>query len=77
VADLLSAHWDRVGELARFSTANPGFARFVVRHIDDLMTPDQYKAIQVHAKFSCPANASQICTAIEKRLADLDALNKQ
>jgi hypothetical protein len=49
----------------------------VVRHIDELMTPDQYKSIRKRVTSSCPATASQLCAAMEQRIADLDAEDKQ
>lgn len=77
IAKLLSAHWDQIGELAKLSTIDAGFERFVVRHIDELMTPDQYSVIRQQVTSSCPANASRLCTKMKKRVADLDAESKQ
>lgn len=77
IANLLAAHWDQMDKLAKLSATDPGFERFVVRHIDELMTPDQYGAIRKQVMSSCPAIASRLCTAMKKRVGDLDAQSKQ
>jgi hypothetical protein len=76
VADLLAGHWDRIGELVRLSASHPGFEHFVINHVDVTMSMDQYKVIRKRAKYSCPATARQLCAAIEKRLSELEALDR-
>ncbi|MBE1161798.1 hypothetical protein IGX34_15555 [Dyella sp. 7MK23] len=74
IADLLAAHWDQVGELNKLAIAHPEFEGFVIRHLDDLMTPVQSTVIRTQAKSSCPASASKLCEAIEKQFSDLERM---
>ena len=45
IARLVSDQWIAAGQLNRLASRNQGFERFVLRHIDVLMTPEQAKKI--------------------------------
>lgn len=71
VAHLLTEHWTKVGELAKLSKHDKNFERFVLRHIDELMSPDQARAIHDNTQLHCPNNALRLCKAIRQRIIAL------
>jgi hypothetical protein len=72
VATLLTERWAAVGELARLSRRDPVFEQFVLRHIDELMTPEQGAMIMANAQKRCPAGARRLCRKIQG--ADAEAI---
>jgi len=68
VATLLADSWDHLNELTALSRAHPGFKKFVLRHVDELMGSDQSKKIAGHIRSNCPADAARLCEEIKKRL---------
>jgi len=68
VAHLLADEWDQFDRLRQLMSSNKGFEKFVLRHIDDLMSQEQEKAIRQDASNQCPANGKSICHSIVKRL---------
>ena len=64
VARLLSEHWDGTRQLNRLASRDSGFERFVLRHVDVLMTPTQAANIRNNASRHCPADAVSLCKAI-------------
>ena len=71
VADLLAAHWDRVGDFDKLSSAHPDFERFVIHHIDETMTQEQGDAIKDNVSRKCPMGARHTCGAIKARFVEL------
>jgi hypothetical protein len=59
--------------LATLSKSDPKFERFVVRHIDDLMSPDQSVTIASRVGAHCPPGARDLCATIMVKLRKLDA----
>lgn len=68
VARLLSDNWPKVQELNRLCAHHESFERFVLRHVDELMSIDQARRIREQAKTQCPKEASRLCKAIIKRI---------
>jgi hypothetical protein len=64
IARLLSDQWDSADQLNRLTSRDHGFEKFVLRHVDELMTPDQASKIRDNAEAHCPAHASRLCTEI-------------
>jgi hypothetical protein len=64
VARLLSEHWDSIGQFLRFVSQDQSFEQFVLRHVDELMSPAQLKKIRNNAHSRCPPNGKQFCRAV-------------
>jgi hypothetical protein len=76
VARLLSERWGSSGELNRLCSRNRGFEKFVLRHVDELMTPQQARTILKNAKSRCPKGAFRLCREISGRINAMDPLGK-
>lgn len=61
IASLLSDHWNSTDDLARLVSRDKRFEKFVMRHIDELMSPTQAKNIRKNAEAHCPSGAKQLC----------------
>jgi hypothetical protein len=68
VATLLADDWPRVTEFGRLASTDSAFRKFVLNHVDELMTPDQAHAIERHARKECPSGMSTLCIAIARRV---------
>jgi hypothetical protein len=68
VAHLLADNWSQFDQLRRIMSSNKGFAGFVLRHIDELMSPEQERTIHENASKRCPTNGKSICRSILSRL---------
>lgn len=68
IARLLAHHWDTITSLSRLAAAHPKFRRFVLRHIDSLMSPEQARAIADNARRHCPVASHALCLAITVRI---------
>lgn len=68
VARLLSVGGDSFGELNRLVEDDRGFERFILRHIDELMSPAQAQTILDDATLHCPLRAGQLCKAVVARV---------
>ncbi|HJT42475.1 MAG TPA: hypothetical protein VJ750_03145 [Rhizomicrobium sp.] len=72
VAILLTEHWSDVTELSDLSKSHPLFERFVLRHIDGLMSPEQSQLIKENARNRCPAGAKRLCRLLEKAVDEIN-----
>lgn len=72
VAILLTEHWPDVTELSNLSKSHPLFERFVLWHIDGLMSPEQSQLIKENARNRCPAGAKRLCRHLEKAVEEID-----
>lgn len=70
VARLLSDHWNSTNQLNRLVSRDKDFERFVLRHIDELMSPAQAKNIRDNAEARCPSNAKRLCKRITARIRE-------
>ena len=68
VAHLLSDDWKSVGRLNELATRDKGFEEFVLRHIDELMSPTQRKSIRANASVRCSLHARRLCRKIVARV---------
>jgi hypothetical protein len=76
VARLLSEKWDSADELNRICSRNRGFEKFVLRHVDELMTPQQARTVRKNARSHCPRNALKLCRQIVGRINALEPLGR-
>jgi len=74
VAMLLADHWDKAADLNKFVKGNAKFADFVIRHIDETMSPEQEQAIRKNVTARCPREAREMCTRVRKRLEEFEKL---
>jgi len=68
VARLLSDNWDTTGFLQRRTSNNKSFEKFVLRHVDQLMSEDQEQKIRENASSHCPPGAAKLCSSIITRI---------
>jgi hypothetical protein len=68
IARLLSEKWSSAGRLNRLLSRDKGFEGFVIRHIDELMSPEQAEKIRRNADTRCPLHAKRLCKVISDRL---------
>jgi hypothetical protein len=61
VVYLLTEDWDQLEKLPPLIHAHPKFGKFVLHHVDELMTPDQAKLIERNAIGHCPTGAVEFC----------------
>jgi hypothetical protein len=61
IALLLVDHWNSIDDLAALTRKAPDFERFVLKHVDTLMSPDQSRTLVEHARRQCPSRAKQLC----------------
>ena len=72
VARLLAQDWAHIGKANDLVSSDKKFERFVLRHIDELMSPTQAKIINENARVHCPAGVERLCKLIESRLSEVD-----
>ena len=65
VVILLTERWSTVTTLSKLGRSNPEFERFVLSHVDGLMSPDQSKTIINNARKRCPVGAEKLCRRLE------------
>lgn len=72
IARLLSEKWSSTDRLNQLTSVNGNFERFVLKHIDELMSPSQAAKIRENAETKCPLHAESLCQAISLRLKEVD-----
>ena len=72
IARLLSNRWSAVGGLNRLTSRDKGFEKFVLRHVDETMSPTEAKAIRRNAEDRCPSGAKRVCDKIRARLKEIE-----
>jgi hypothetical protein len=71
VARLLSKNWDTVNHLNLLITPDKLFGEFVLRHIDESISPSDGQEIFKNAKFRCPSRSKKLCDEIVKQIKQL------
>jgi hypothetical protein len=67
--------WQALPQMAQFAGKTPNFRRFVLKHIDATLNPDDLKKIGDNATSRCPAGLLALCKDISKQSGD--ALQEQ
>ena len=75
VGRLLIKSWHRLPELEKLSQANPEFLKFVLRHIDGTLLPEDLARIEFKANHQCTRGQNTLCKKIVKEAKD--ARNEQ
>lgn len=73
VARLLSDNWSTVDQLNRLVTNDEPFERFVLHHVDELMSPAQAQKIVDNAHAHCPMGAKRLCKTLITRIEQVPA----
>jgi len=69
VAQLLTTKWETAERLSRLAAKDRKFARFVLLHVDDLMSPDEARLIVTNSRTKCPPRARALCRELAARVA--------
>jgi hypothetical protein len=72
IARLLASDWAHIEKANTLTSSDKKFRRFVLHHIDELMSPDQWRMISENARDHCPTSAARLCKLIESRLSEVD-----
>lgn len=70
VARNLADRWQtlpRFDELAK----NPGFKKFVLRHVNETLSADDFKKINMNAVRRCPTGLRSLCEEVKKKTANV------
>jgi hypothetical protein len=65
IVKLLTKRWDTFPRLARLTATDKRFEAFVLRHVDELMSPDEALLIIKNSKTRCPSAARRLCRKLE------------
>jgi len=68
IARLLAEKWESLDEFDRLGVQDRAFEGFVLRHVDELMTPEQANKIRDNSKNHCPSHDRALCRKIADRL---------
>ncbi len=71
VARLLSDNWASLDQLSHLVEHDNGFEKFILRHVDELMSPAQARKIFDNATLHCPSRVGQLCRAVIARIGEL------
>lgn len=72
ISRLLSEEWGSVNRLNQLTSHDGIFEKFILKHINELMSPNQAAKIRDNAETKCPLRAESVCRAISLRLKDVD-----
>jgi hypothetical protein len=64
VVRLMSDRWEDLQLLADGTKKDPGFAKFVLTHVDSTADTDDLKKILGYSSQRCPSNLSHLCKQI-------------
>jgi hypothetical protein len=73
IVGVLTRRWSSVARLAQLVKVDPAFEKFVLNHVDTLMTPEQAQAVIANATAHCPSRAKGVCAAIERKARHPDS----
>jgi hypothetical protein len=77
ITRILSKSWSDTPRLQQLVAHDRRFQTFVLRHIDELMTPAEAATIAKNAAAHCPEGASELCGRILKRLKELPGVEQK
>lgn len=72
IVQLLATHWETLHELADQVQKHPQFLRYVLRHLNQLRTSEQFDYLMRQSKDACPTNARAVCNAITAKLRKVE-----
>ena len=73
VANLLTNHWGDIGKLSLILNSDPDYRRFIVKHVDMLITEQQFLLIEKNVN-SCRNEMKAFC---EELIVQLDRIRRE
>jgi hypothetical protein len=70
VEHLLAEDWQHFDRLVSLTSTDRQFQRFVLKHIDELWSPEHARAVSRNASQHCPPKGKRLCDLIIKRIAE-------
>jgi hypothetical protein len=67
IVKLLTKRWKTLPRLARMTATDKKFEAFVLRHVDELMSPDEARLIIRNSETRCPSAARRLCRKLEAK----------
>jgi hypothetical protein len=71
IAGLMANNWDTLKDLKTFAETDKEFLKFVLRHIDASVDPDNVKKVSNNASQHCAADFSELCSLIKERAEEI------
>lgn len=65
VTELLTNNWASIKKLNQLTRKNKKFELFVLRHINEMMSPEESQQIIENARKSCPRDSKSLCLKIK------------
>src|SRR5258707_254492 len=61
VARILVDHWTTLSRLSPLASADPKFLKFVLRHLNTTLNPDDIKKVRANTITHCPSGLHTLC----------------
>ena len=71
ITGLMANNWDTLKDLKMFTETDKEFLKFILRHIDTSVDPDDVKKVSDNASQHCAANFSELCSLIKERAEEI------
>jgi hypothetical protein len=71
ITGLMANNWDTLKDLKMFTETDKEFLKFILRHIDASVDPDDVKKVSDNASQHCAANFSELCSLIKERAKEI------
>jgi hypothetical protein len=71
ITGLMANNWDTLKDLKMFTETDKEFLKFVLRHIDASVDPDDVKKVSINASQHCAADFSELCSLIKERAEEI------
>ena len=71
ITGLMANNWDALKDLKMFTETDKEFLKFILRHIDASVDPDDVKKVSDNASQHCAANFSELCSLIKERAEEI------
>ena len=64
IVKMLSAHWEKLDDLAGLSRQDAAFRRFELKHVDASADPDDLQKVLANATRQCPRKDRPLCASV-------------
>lgn len=71
IARLLTEDWKSIEKLNKLTSKDKQFERFVLHHVDELMSPEEAQTIYENVRSHCPVKVKKLCISIENKLDEM------
>jgi len=71
ITGLMANYWDTLKDLKMFTETDKEFLKFVLRHIDASVDPEDVKKVSDNASQHCAADFSELCSLIKERAEEI------